>query len=224
MYQFISIGGWCGTRIALDELKITNEPNNIFDHIRSSTKGIIDCVKNDFTSFLPENIVVDTRFTYWKPFIGEHFGFYHSGSLTEKNVLDSFDRKIKRFVEHCNSNKKCIFIRTCVLPDYESELDDMKILHEVISNKYPKLSFIILFVIPDQVATTYYTNIDNKIFIFCLNGISTSEYKNIFTFIHENNLFETIPLSNKNIKITPPTTTLCLVENIPAVNYFKNFK
>ena len=50
MYSYISIGGWCGTRMALDQLKITNnEPHNIFDHIRSSSKVIIDCIQNDFT-------------------------------------------------------------------------------------------------------------------------------------------------------------------------------
>ena len=229
MYQYLSIGGWCGTRIALDQLKITNEPHNIFDHIRSSSKGIIDCIKNDFNSFLPENKVVDTRFINWKPFIGEHFGFYHSGSLTDKSVLDSFDRKIKRFIEHCNSDKKCIFVRTCVLPEYENELNDMKSLQEVLTIKYPKLSFIIVFIIPDQKITTYYKNITDKIFVFCLNDKSYNnsnlgkEYKDIFKFISENNLFEIIPPSNQNMQITKPTSRLCLVDNIPAVNYFRTF-
>ena len=226
MYQYLSIGGWCGTRMALDQLCITNEPHNIFDHLRSSSKGIIDCIKNDFASFLPENKLVDNRFKYWKPFIGEHFGFYHSGSLTDKSVLDSFDRKIKRFTDHLNSDKKCIFVRTCVIPEYEIELDDMKSLSEIITIKYPKLSFIIAFIIPDQETTTYYNNINDKIFIFCLNDKSYKneelghEYKDIFTFISENNLFEMIPPSNKNIEITKPTSRLCLVDNIPAVNYF----
>lgn len=230
MYQYISIGGWCGTRLALDQLKITNEPHNIFDHIRSSSKGIIDCIKNDFTSFLPEKKVVDKRFKNWKPFIGEHFGFYHSGSLTDKAVLDSFDRKIKRFVEHLNSDKKCIFVRTCSLPEYEIELNDMKTLYEVIRIKYPNLSFIIVFIIPDQEITTYYNNINDKIFIFCLNDKSYknsnlgNEYKDIYKFISENNLFEIIPPSNQNLKITKPTSRLCLVENIPAVNHFEKNK
>jgi hypothetical protein len=229
MYQYISIGGWCGTRMALDQLKITNEPHNIFDHIRSSSKGIIDCIKNDFASFLPENKVVDTRFKRWKPFIGEHFGFYHSGNLTDKPILDSFDRKIKRFVEYCNSNKKCIFVRTCILPDYENELNDMKTLYEVIHDKYPRLSFIVVFIIPDQKITTYYNNTD-KIFIFCLNDKSRNnnklgdEYKEIFDFISMNDLFEIIPPPNKNIKITTPNSRLCLVDNIPAVKYFETFK
>lgn len=226
MYQYISIGGWCGTRGAIDQQ--VNEPHNIFDHVRSSSKGIIDCIKNDFASFLPENRVVDTRFKIYKPFIGEHFGFFYSKNLTDKSELDSFDRKIKRFVEHCNSDKKCIFIRICILPDYDSELNDMKTLYEVIANKYPMLKFIIVFIIPEQKITTYYKNID-KIFIFCLNDKSYNkpklgdDYKEIFTFISENNLFETTPPPNQNIQITKPSNRLCLVENIPAVNYFAKF-
>jgi hypothetical protein len=230
MYQYLSIGGWCGTRMALDQLKITDEPHNIFDHIRSSSKGIIDCIKNDFASFLPENKEVDTRFGHFKAFIGEHFGFFHSGSLTDKSVLDSFDRKKHRFIEHCNSDKKCIFVRTCVIPQYEDELNDMKILQEVISVKYPKLSFIILFIIPDQTLTTYYNNIGDKIFVFCLNDkrVNNSklgeDYKDIFAFISENNLFETIPPSNEHVHIEKPSTRHCLVNNTPAVNYFEKNK
>jgi hypothetical protein len=50
------------------------------------------------------------------------------------------------------------------------------------------------------------------------------EYKNIFKFISENNLFEIIPPPNENINITKPTYRLCLVDNLPAVNYFEKFK
>jgi len=230
MYRYISIGGWCGTRMALNQLNITDEPNNIFDHIRSSTKGIIECIENDFIYFLPINKEVDKRFKLYKPFIGEHFGFYHSDNLIDKSILDSFNRKINRFIEYCKSSRKCIFIRTCVLPCYENELNDMRILNEVITKKYPTLSFIIIFIIPDQKITTYYTNIDDKIFIFCLNDKSCkltdlgNAYKEIYTFISNNNLFELIPPSNNNITISRPSSKYCLVENIPAVNYFKNFK
>ena len=235
MVQYISIGGWCGTRIALDQLKITNEPHNIFDFVRSSSKGIIDCLQTDFASFLPENKQVDTRFVKWKPIIGEHFGFYHGENLTVKSMLDSIDRKIKRWEHHCHSDKKCIFVRTCVLPDYESELKDMKVLEEVITKNYPQLSFIIVFILPDQEVTAYYNNIGNKIFMFCLQrspeGSNISMlgelYKNIFEFISENDLFNSIPPPpphHDKIKITTPLSHLCLVENLPAVHYFEKYK
>jgi hypothetical protein len=227
MYQFISIGGWCGTRIAMDQLNITNEPHNIFDHIRSSSKGIIDCVKSDFANFLPENKSIDTRFKEWRPIIGEHFGFYHSGDLEDSTILNSFKRKIERFTKHCNGIKRCIFVRTCVIPDYELELEDMILLSKEISKKYPLLQFIIVFVIPDQESTVYYRNYTENIFIFCVNDRSYhnenlgKEYRYIFEFISSNNLFETIPPSNQCISIQRPTTRLCLIEDIPAVQYFK---
>jgi len=214
MVQYISIGGWCGTRIALDQWKITNEPHHIFDFIRSSSKGIIDCLQTDFASFLPENKQVDTRFVKWKATIGEHFGFYHGENFTDKSMLDSIDRKIKRWEHHCHSDKKCIFVRTCVLPDYESELEDMKILEEVITKKYPQLSFIIVFILPDQEITAYYNNIGNKIFMFGLHfpfpytfehlGMLGEHYKNIFEFISENDLFDSIPPPRDNIKLQTP--------------------
>lgn len=215
--------------MALDSQNITNEPNNIFDHIRSSSKGIIDCVKNDFINFFPTNTEVDTRFINYRPFIGDHFGFYHSGSITDISVIDSFNRKIQRFYDHCNSNKNIIFMRTCIIPNYEEELDDMKELSLELLKKYPTLKFRIVFIIPDQDITTYYKHIDDKIFIFTANDKSYNnnnvgnEYKNIFDFIFKNNLFEQVPVSNEDIEIVRPTTRLCLVDNIPTVNYFEKY-
>jgi len=221
-YQYISIGGWCGTRMALDELKIINEPHNIFDHIRSSSKGIIDCIKNDFANFIPKDTSLDTRFKNknWHPCIGEHFGFYHSGNLSETSPLDSIERKRKRFIDHCTSGKQCIFIRTCVIPDYEEELSDMEILYEEIHKKYPMLSFKIVFVIPNQEMTQYYKSIDNRIFIFCLND--KEGYKKIFTFLSVYTFFERTP-PNQCIDIVRPTDTLCFVDDIPAVKYFEKY-
>jgi hypothetical protein len=102
----------------------------------------------------------------------------------------------------------------------------MKIICDVLLTKYPLLSFIIVFIIPDQEITTYYKNISDKIFIFCLNGSDKNTdngYKTIFNYISQNNLFKIIPYPNENIKITNPTTKLCLVDGIPAVNYFKKY-
>lgn len=229
MYQFISIGGWCGTRMALDQQNITNEAYNIFDHVRSSSKGIVDCVKNDFVNFLPKKKEVDKRFINFSPFMSEHFGFYHSGDLTNESSLNSIDRKIQRFYKHCRSNKHVIFMRTCVLPDYKEEINDMEQLSLELKNKYPKLKFIIVFIIPDQDVSAYYTNIGNNIFMFTLNDKSNdqnnlgNEYSSIFEFILKNNLFKNEPTSNKQINIVTPTSKLCLVDYLPAVNYFEKY-
>jgi len=220
-YQYISIGGWCGTRMALDKLKIINEPHNVFDHIRSSSKGIIDCIKNDFANLIPKNKIMETRFKNknWYPFIGEHFGFFHSGNLLEKPALDSIERKIKRFKEHCTSGKQCIFIRTCVIPDYEEELCDMNTLYDELHKKYPMLSFKIIFIIPDQEMTQYYKSINDRIFIFCLN--EDEGYEKIFNFVSVYNLFQQ---SNESINLLRPTKNLCLEDGIPVVKYFDKYK
>jgi hypothetical protein len=232
-YCYISLGGWCGTRMALDQLELTNDtPHNIFDYVRSSSKGIIKCVEDNFESFLPENEVKNTQLKGCRPIIGEHFGFFHQKNLTDKSVLDSFDRKKTRFIQQCNGNKKCIFVRTCVLFEYEEELADMKTFQTILTNKYPKLPFIIIFVIPEQKQTTYYNNFTDKIFIF---GTTHGEnqkrgwelkrlgehYKNIFEFISTHDMFDVIPSPNLTSNITRPSNKLCLFRDIPVVNYFK---
>ena len=75
--------------------------------------------------------------------------------------------------------------------------------------------------IPGQEITTYYNNIKDKVFIFC---VKDNEYKDVYAFISENNLFEMIPPSNTTIQIKNPNTSLCLVDDIPAVHYFEQFK
>ncbi len=120
--------------------------------------------------------------------------------------------------------KKTIFLRTCVIPDYKEEIEDMIDFNHEIRKKYPTLVYIIIFIIPEQSITTYYKNIDN-IFIICCNSKSNNlkkDYKPIFDFILENNLFEIIP-ENKEIIIKNPSTRLCFVEGMPAVKYFNKF-
>jgi hypothetical protein len=57
-------------------------------------------------------------------------------------------------------------------------------------------------------------------------GMLGEHYKNIFEFISENNLFDSIPPPPPcdKIKITTPLSHLCLVENLPAVHYFEKYK
>jgi len=230
MYQFISLGGWCGVRQALDGLNITSsEPHNIFDHIRSSSKGVVDCIKHNFRSFIPEKVEVDTRYINWKPYIAEHFGFYHSGDLTSKEQLASFDRKKQRFFDYLqNSSIKTIFIRTCVIPDYMEELEDMKELSQYLKHTFPSLTFKILFIVQGQPSTAYYKSVDD-ILVFTINDLpcifenSPLYYKPIIDVILSNNIFDIELVQSDNIEIVPPGLHLCEVDRLPAVNYFGKF-
>jgi hypothetical protein len=226
-YQYISLGGWCGTKMALDQQKIVNQENDVFDHIRSSSKGIIDCLVNDFKNFLPKNNKIDTRFINWKPYIGQHFGFFHTGNMNDKATIDSFNRKIERFKSKMLSDRKTIFLRTTIIPDYLSEIADMQQVQTILEAQHPKLDFIILCIIPDQLQTSYYKNIGKKIFLFTVNDKSYNnynvgtEYSPIFDFIKENNLFDIIP-PEANIVIEKPSTRLLLVDGISCLKYYDN--
>ena len=223
-YQYISLGGWCGTRMALDQANIVNEEHNIFDHIRSSSKGIVDCIETDFSNFLPEDLTPDTRFFFYKPFIGKYFGFFHNGDIRKEAARDSIQRKIKRFHAHCTSKNRIVFLRTCVLPDYERELEDMVEFKKSMHKKYPRLTFIVVFIVRSQDVTEYHSS-KHGIFLFKLNDTPSDhatlgrQYMPIFDFIKKNDLFTTVPPDSVST-ITEPDLQLYFVEGIPFCNVY----
>ena len=225
--NFISIGGWCGTKIALTNLYLFNEPSLPFDSVRTSIEGIIDCIENDFKNFFPKEFKKDNRFPNWIGFVGEYVGFYHNNhNLLDKNVIESFKRKIIRFDEKIKKDN-CVFLRTISRENYDDEIKHYKKLQDVIDKKYPNISYIICFIIPNQYTTQYYKHLDNRTFLFTLNDKShnnnnlKNEYKPIFDFIINENLFNNIPISN-DIEINNILSTrLWLVDGYPMVNFIE---
>jgi hypothetical protein len=225
--NFISIGGWCGSKMALKGLGLFNEPSLPFDSVRTSIEGIIDCFQNDFKNFFPKEIKHDNRFyPKWIGLVGEYVGFYHNDhNLFDKNVIESFERKIVRFDEKIKKNN-CVFIRTVVKDNYNDEIKQYKKLQDAIDKKYPGISYIVCYIIPNQPNTQYYRHLDDRTFLFALNNTPydfsnlKNEYKPIFDFIIDNNLFNNIPLPN-NIEINNTTTEFWLVDGFPMVNYIE---
>ena len=222
--NFISIGGWCGTKIALKDLGLFNEPSLPFDSVRTSIEGIIDCIQNNFQNYFPKEIKKDNRFQNYKGFLGEYVGFYHQ-DLLDKSVIENFERKIIRFDEKIKKNN-CVFLRTIVRENYDDEIKYYKKLQDVIDKKYPDISYIICFIIPNQQNTQYYKHLDNRTFLFTLNDKSAdnnnlkNEYKPIFDFIINENLFINIPNSN-DIEIYDLSTRLWLVDGYPMINFIE---
>jgi hypothetical protein len=221
--NFISIGGWCGTFTSLRQLGLFDEPSLPFDSVRTSIEGIIDCIDNNFQNFLPKELKIDDRFSSYKPFLGEYVGFYHH-NLLDINVINSFKRKIVRFYEKIKKNN-CIFLRTIVRENYEDEIKHYKKLQDAIDKKFPNISYIICFIIPNQDNTQYYKYLDNRTFLFTLNDKTDfdkdlkDKYKPIMDFIINENLFINIPKSN-DIEINSNLTTkLWLVDGYPMINY-----
>lgn len=223
--NFISIGGWCGTKIALKDLGLFNEESLPFDSVRTSIEGIIDCFDNNFLNFFPKEIKKDERFPNWIGFVGEYVGFYHHNhNLFDENVILSFERKIIRFDKKIKQNY-CIFLRTIVQDN--NEINQYKKLQNAIDKKYPNISYIICFIIPFQQKTQYYKNLDNRTFLFTLNDLSgdnnnlKNEYKPIFDFIMNENLFINIPNSN-DIEINNNTSLRWIIDGYPMVNFKNN--
>jgi len=220
---FISLGGWCGTKISLIQNNICN-PSYPFDYVRSSIEGVIDCIENNFENYFPKKIEINYNYKYCTSFIGEFIGFYHE-DLRDQDVIDSYNRKINRFNELLSQDVKVCFLRTICRDNYCDEVNYYKKLQNVIDNKYKNIKYIICFIIPNQNTTQYYTNLDDKTFVFTLNDLSYDnkklgdEYKPIYDFIKENDLFTNIPES-KNIDIIN-TSRLWLVYGYPMVNYME---
>jgi hypothetical protein len=150
--NYISIGGWCGTKVAMSQVNLSDEATFPFDYVRSSFEGVIDCIENNFENYFPEKIKIDSRFSEYKPFIGKYIGFYHN-DLHDPEVIKSFNRKIDRFNKKLSSAKNIVFLRTIVTDDYNDEILQVGHLQKAIEKKYPKLNYIIIFVIPNQQTT-----------------------------------------------------------------------
>jgi hypothetical protein len=220
--EYISLGGWCGTKVAMSQAYLSNEATLPFDYVRSSFEGVIDCIENNFQNYFPQEIKIDSRFSEYKPFIGKYIGFYHN-DLYDPEVIKSFLRKIDRFNEKLSSKKNIVFFRTVVKEDYNDEILQVRRLQKALKKKYPRINYIIIFIIPNQLVTAYYKNVNKKVFVFTLNDLSYNdanlgnEYRPIFDFVLNNNLFKIIPAPNHDLDIMKKSR-LWLVEDIPMVN------
>jgi hypothetical protein len=144
------------------------------------------------------------------------------------NIYCIFFQKFKYFsLEFLIKKNNCVFLRTIAREKYDDEIKYYKKLQDVIDKKYPDISYIICFIIPNQPNTQYYKHLDNRTFLFTLNDKSgnnsnlKNEYKPIFDFIINENLFINIPNSN-DIEINDNLSTrLWLVDGYPMVNFIE---
>ncbi len=223
MYKFISIGGWCGSTIGLRGNKLYDQALP-FDHVRSTFEGIIDCFENGFQNFFPKKIEVDVIENYpysGLSFRGKYFGFYHHNLLDPK-VMDDFSRRIERLYKLLDEeNNKIVFIRTVSKDDYEEETRLADKFLNLLELKC-KSNFILVFIIPGQSQTLYYKNLNKKTFIFTLNDKSgknenlPAEYKPIYDFILQEDLFNNTPVSN-NLNIEKGKNRYLDLSGVPTI-------
>jgi hypothetical protein len=198
--QYISLGGWCGTTISLRQNQLYEDAYP-FDHVRSTFIGIIDCIENNFSNFFPKKIELDpiTVDYQWRSFRGKYFGFYHH-DLTNTSIVNNFIKRINRFYNLLSSTtEEIVFLRTIATHDYNDEIKLTNMFITSIEKRFPSLRFILIFIIPRQDKSMYFKKVNNKTFIFTLddntnnNDMLGKEYKPIYDFISQHDLFHTIP-------------------------------
>ena len=217
--NFISIGGWCGPKIALKTLGLFNEPSLPFDNVRTSIEGVIDCIGSDFKNFFPEEIKKDARFSNWAGFVGEHVGFYDpTHNLFDPKVIASFERRFLRFGEKVRKGR-CVFVRAVVRENCEGEIVHYKELQDVIDTKYPGLSYIICFIVGHQDVAGYHRHLDKRTFLFTVTTLeaTSQDYKVVFDFVMNQNLFDSVPDSTIDTPMVA-NPDFWLVDGHPMVN------
>ena len=206
--EFVSIGGWCGTKMALTANNYESA-SNPFDYVRSSMLGVIDCFENNFQNYFPESYVKQSNGFY----LSQCCEFQHE-DFADPNTIISLNRKISRFRDLLTEYKSVCFLRTITLDNFTNELKYYKQLQTAIEGSYQNLNYIICFIITKQKFTSYYKNLDDKTFVFSIDNQYTHvhdylgpKYKYIFDLISNNNLFSTIPPAN-NIDLIVSNTEL----------------
>lgn len=214
-YQWISLGGWCKVKMQFKIFNIQNDKTMPFDFIKSSTKGLIKCIQTDFKCFLENPIYREPRLSE-TAITSQHFAwFYHD--VSKREIQEKIQRQIQRFLEKLQSTQQTIFVRWCLEPNWENELNDLVIFQRIVEEKYPNLPFIILFLIPDQEKIQYYKSKTNKLFIFLYKYIDQKEFQEVIDFVKENVLFTTTPTSTASSQILPITDEWYTCSNFPVV-------
>lgn len=207
--QYISLGGWCGTAIGLRDTGLRN-CSLPFDWTRSKFEGVVDCLEHDFKNFFPDPLVVE-YFTYWgngklPVFRGKNISFLHD-DLNNVTEIKKYNRRVARFIQLLTTQKENIFLRTTITTNYEDEIKLTEKFHDAMKRNYPNTNYILVFIIPEQKTTEFVKKIDTKTLCFTLNDLSHdnknlgNEYRPIFDFIENNDVYEDLPQSNVDIEL-----------------------
>ena len=202
--KYISIGGWCGTAFGLNGCQLRN-CSLPFDWVRSKFEGIIDCIENDFANYFP-NPIIHEKIGEYNAYRGKFISFYHN-NLEEITEIEKLKRRITRFNKLLTETQEIVFVRTTTTLNYEDEIKLTKKFHDVMKRKYSNTNYILVFVIPEQKTTEFVKKIDAKTLCFVLNDLSHNnkklgeEYRPIFNYIENNNVYEDLPQSNIDIEL-----------------------
>jgi len=167
--NYISLGGWCGPKRALEQNGLFNEASLPFDDVRSKFEGVIRNIEEDFKNFLTYTEQVGDL-----TFFGKDVSFFHH-DLNNKDVIDSFGRKIYRFNEKIISKDNLCFIRNVTVDDYDLELNLYDKFKKIIKEKYNRDDFYFVFVISSEEDTELWKALDSRCYVFSVMDIDINK-------------------------------------------------
>jgi len=150
--EIVSLGHRCTSQIAINY--VSNNSNCIgetspFSWVNNfNANNIHQVIETNFTTYLSNIEKEPYHLDINLPLKSSHgFGHY---DLSDKRVQESFERKIHRFMNTLNNDNRNIlfvYINEDFLYNEDYRLyddriyEDLKILHDFIENRYPKLKF-----------------------------------------------------------------------------------
>jgi len=186
-FEVIPMGHRCWITSSLrdNDLRFEALP---FDYIISSFNGVIDCLNDNFESFLPEDQIERDQTEHegkvYKMFrVGDRF-FVNHFDLDNPKILKKFKVKIERFNQKLKGTKNIVFLRSimdkCEIP---IKLADrfveavkkiinpdikFKLIYVVCNSRYPEN----IYQIDDQV---YIARCKNPKFTFLVDFLKNSD-------------------------------------------------
>ncbi len=140
----ISIGGWCGPALALNDLKIRKVAYP-FCFIHSTLSCIHAMINQDFEDFYK---------------VGESTLFPHH-NIDKKEEKKQFDDRIDKFVKRLYNPQPLLFIRTVISQDYYESLKNIRLIKWELQMKYNRTDKFLL-ILHDQGTRTVKLGMPDK--------------------------------------------------------------
>jgi len=168
----IPIGGWCGPATQTRGTIGNNVLALPFDYNINTFDAIINTINSDFTDMFsnPQEIQVGPDKAY---LTSEYFYWIHH-DITEKENRDVFTARCQRFMRLLNCGKDVIFYRSCT-QNITKELEYVEDFRNMMANKSNLKSWKLILVTQNyhedcSEMVTLRMNMDNQIYVFCING------------------------------------------------------
>ena len=149
----ISIGGWCGPALALNDLKI-RDISYPFCFIHSTLSCVLEILKNNLEVFYQE---------------GKYTLFPHH-DIEKKEERLQFQNRIEKFIKRLSDPKPLLFIRTIISQDYKKSITEVRQIKNYLFNKYSRSDKFLIIIHDQDIRTVHLGTPYKDIMIWTAEG------------------------------------------------------